>query len=201
VNFSDLKAEAGLGSWHFHCDNPTILGWTVVAIYGLAALSCAVTALLCRSAGAPGSKPGPSRHPGVWWALALALAFLGANKQLNFQTLLILVMRHVAVEGGWLDQRRSVQLVFSVAFGLCLGALLLWLAFRYREFFKMNPRAFWGLIILGVFVALRAATINHAGEFLKIDLEDKDWAWILEIAGSVLIGVAAMRQAGNKCPK
>jgi hypothetical protein len=195
MNLADLKSQAGLGSWHFQCDNPTILGWSVVGTYGIAALGCVAAGLHARSRSISDSKRG---HAGIWWALALALAFLGANKQLNLQSMMIAVMRHVALNGGWVNQRRSAQLLFCLAFGLALVGVLFWLALRHREFFKLNPPALWGVIILGVFVALRAATINHADEFLRVNLRDGQWAWVLEIAGSVLVGIAAARQTRGK---
>lgn len=198
---TDLKAETGLDSWHFTCDNPTFLGWSVVAIYGLAALSCAVAAVHSCSRNGSSAPRGRDDSPVVWWALALALAFLGANKQLNFQTMFIVIMRRMAFAGGWWAHRRQAQLAFSAAFGLALGALLIFLALRYRDFFEKHRHAFWGLIILAVFVGLRAATINHADEYLRINLGDNHWGWILEIAGSLLIGFGAMQQAGGKSLK
>jgi hypothetical protein len=188
MNLSELKAQTGLDSWRFQCDNPTILGWSVVAFYGIAALSCAVAAKR-------------SGSPGIWWLLALSLTFLGVNKQLNLQTMMIVVMRHVAGAGGWWDHRRAAQLVFALVFGLGVGLMLLWLASRHRDFFQTNRQAFWGMIILGIFVALRAATINHTDEFLRINLGDEHWAWILEISGSVLIGIGAVRQTSTRSLK
>ncbi len=120
-----------------------------------------------------GPQRGRDGKPGIWWALASALTFLGVNKQLNLQTLMIVVIRHVATVDGWMDHRRAAQLVFGVVFGLGVGLLLLWLAFQHREFFMTNRQAFWGVVILGVFVASRAATINHADEFLRINLEGR----------------------------
>ena len=202
MNLSELKAQAGLESWHFQYDNPTILGWSVVAFYGIAALACAVAAMqFCPSRSLDPKGAQGDGSAGIWWALALALIFLGVNKQLNLQTLLIVVLRHLSVVGGWSAHRRGVQLVFSLVFGLGLGLLLMWLASRYREFFQQNRHAFWGVITLGVFVALRAATINHADEFLRINLRDEDWAWVLEISGSVLIGIGAVQQTSNRCLK
>jgi hypothetical protein len=195
MNLSELRAQTGLQSWHFQCDNPTILGWSVVAFYGMAALSCAGAAVLSRTLDSKGGRDG---SPGIWWSLALMLFFLGVNKQLNLQTLLIVVLRHVSVAGGWSGRRRTVQLVFSLVFGLGLGLLLIGLAFRYREFFRKNRHALWGLIVLGVFVALRAATINHVDEFLRVNLRDENWAWALEILGSVLIGIGAVQQISNR---
>jgi hypothetical protein len=201
MTFSDLKTQAGLGSWHFEYDNPTILGWTVVAFYGVAALSCVVAAISLSSKSSRHSERGPGRSARIWWLLALALAFLGVNKQLNLQTLMIVVLRRLSFAGGWWEQRRAAQLFFSLVFGIGVGLLLSWLAFRYRNFFNENRHVFWGVIVLGIFVALRAATINHADAFLRLHLRDKNWAWILEISGSVLIGIGAVRQTAGQCPK
>lgn len=197
INLSELKAQTGLESWHFQCDNPTILGWSVVAFYATAALSCAVAALMSSSRRRRGLHLGRDCGPGIWWVLAVALTLLGVNKQLNLQTMLIVVLRHVSFTEGWWGQRREVQLIFSAVFGVGVALLLMWLALRHREFFQKNPQAFWGVIILGVFVALRAATINHADEFLRIDLRDEQWAWIFEVSGSVLIGIGGVQASGG----
>jgi hypothetical protein len=183
---------AGFG-WHPQLDNPTFLGWSVVAFYGLAAMACGRAAVLARAGRGLAAERGHGvEGAGMWWALASALCFLGVNKQLNLQTLLIVTVRHVAAAGGWYSQRRAVQLAFSVVFGLGVCLLLFWLESRHRDFFKQNPLAFQGALILGLFVAMRAATINHTNEFLGISLQDKKWAWVLEIGGSVLIGIGAV---------
>jgi len=173
-----------LEPWRFQLDNPTFLGWTVVAVYELAAIACVRAALRFKKAGTAG----------IWWLLAAGTCFLGVNKQLNLQTLLIVIGRNLASKGGWYNHRRAVQLIFSVIFAVGIGAVLCRLASQNRGFFKQNCFAFWGVVVLGLFVALRAATINHVDEFLKINLKDEDWAWLLEIAGSVLIGLGAVRQ-------
>ncbi len=180
-----LLSEFG---WHPQLDNPTVLGWSVVAFYGLAALACARAAVRAqvRRAG------GEADHAGVWWALAVGLCFLGVNKQLNLQTLLIVLGRHLAAADGWYGQRRAVQLAFSLLFGLGVCGLLFWLESRHRDFVRSNPLVFRGALILGLFVALRSATINHAGEWMGLKLEVKEWTWVLEIGGSVLILAGAM---------
>jgi hypothetical protein len=195
---SELQRQ-GLASWHFHLDNPTILGWSVVAVYVIAALTCAAAAMRGGSLDPEAGRR--DRSAGIWWAFAFGLAFLGVNKQLDLQTLLIVIGRHLSAAGGWWDRRRKVQLVFSLVFGVGIGLLLIWLAARNRDFFMKNPHVFWGVIVLAVFVALRAASINHANEYLRVDLRDENWSWVLEISGSVLIGIGALRQAGNKCLK
>jgi hypothetical protein len=178
---------AGFG-WHPQLDNPNVLGWSVVTFYGLAALACARAALLAQARRARGAAD----HAEMWWALAAGLCFLGVNKQLNLQTLLLVLGRHLAAADGWYGQRRAVQLAFSLLFGLGVCGLLFWLQSRHPEFVRSNPLVFRGALILGLFVALRSATINHASEWLGLRLEVKPWTWVLEIGGSVLIGVGAM---------
>jgi hypothetical protein len=172
--------------WQFRLDNPTILGWTVAAVYIGAALCCGRAALKSRGASA-------RSFAAIWWVLAAGLIFLGINKQLNLQTLMIVVGRNVASAGHWYGARRRVQLIFSAVFAAgCLG-LLAWFWWRGRRFFRENQPALAGVIVLALFVALRAATINHTDQFLGISLKDDHWAWVLEITGSALIGIGAMR--------
>src|SRR5580693_1651577 len=184
-------SAAGFG-WHLQLDNPNFLGWSVVAFYGLAALACGRAAVL--ACGDRGVAPQPeTRTDGsaVWWALAAALFFLGVNKQLNLQTLLIATGRSMAVAGGFYDRRRAAQLAFSLVFGLGVCLSLFWLEGRHHDFVKNNPLVFRGALVLGLFVIIRASTINHAGEWLGVSLRDKQWAWVLEIGGSLLIGIGA----------
>ena len=180
-----MFCQAGFG-WRPQIDNPNLTGWSVVVFYELAALACARVAVLARSRKSPGCAA-------IWWGLALALCFLGVNKQLNLQTLLIALGRHWALAGGWYGQRRTVQSAFSVAFGLGLGLLLVWLKRRHGDFFRRNPRILWGLLVLALFLALRSSTINHANPFRGLSRTDKEWAWALEIAGSILIGAGAIQ--------
>src|SRR5580658_9606364 len=178
---------AGCG-WHAQLDNPNVLGWSVVEFYGLAALACGRAAVR-----APARRArGEADHAGMWWALAAGLCFLGVNKQLNLQTLLLVVGRRLAAADGWYGQRRAVQLAFSLLFGLGVCGWLFWLESRHRDFVRSNPLVFRGALILGLFVALRAATINHASAWMGLRLQDKQWAWVLEIGGSILIGAGAM---------
>ena len=179
-----MFCQAGFG-WRPQIDNPNFVGWSVVAFYEMAALACARAAVLSNSS----KSAGPA---GIWRGLALALCFLGVNKQLNLQTLLIVIGRHGAVAAGWYGQRRAMQLTFTLAFGLGLGLLLAWLKTRHGGFFQQNRAILWGLLILAFFVALRSFTINHGNQLLGLGSHDKEWAWALEIAGSTLIGMGAI---------
>jgi hypothetical protein len=182
-----LSAVQGQRIWRLQLDNPTFLGWSVVAAYGFAALVCARAA--ARAGRAPDGKAGPP----LWGFVAGLLLFLGINKQLNLQTLLIVLGRRAVDVAGWDARRRLVQAVFSVAFAAGVAGAGLVFARRWRCFLSENPLVRLGLIILAVFVVIRASTINHLDERLAVNLHDDKWCWILEICGSLLIGLAAIR--------
>jgi hypothetical protein len=104
------------------------------------------------------------RVSAIWWLLAWGLLFLGISKQLSLQTLLIVLGRRAALAGGWYEQRRLAQMIFSAIFALA-GLVALWfLLARFRQFFVRNPWAAIGLVVLVLFVLIRAASINHVIE-------------------------------------
>jgi hypothetical protein len=127
----------------------------------------------------------------IWWLMAVVLLFLGINKQLNLQTLMIDLGRSAAVAGGWYERRRFVQGLFCAGFAVLGLCFLGFFAARARQFIGKNRVAFAGIIVLLFFVVLRASTINHANNLIHIDLKDEHWAWILELCGSFLIIRAA----------
>jgi len=183
--------------WQPHWDNPDSRGWCVVAAYVIAAAFCARAALARRKMG-----PEERRFSVIWWLLAAGLLFLGINKQLNLQTLLIDLGRRAALAAGWYDRGhlprvRLAQLIFTAVLTLAGLAALWFLLARCRPFFARNPRASLGLILLLLFVLIRAASINHVFERAGIQQDDKKWSWVLEIGGSACLALAAAK-AGRK---
>ncbi len=178
--------------WQPQLDNPNFLGWSVVAAYVIAAAFCAQAALARRKMG-----PEERRFSVIWWLLALGLLFLGINKQLNLQTLLIVLGRRAAFAGGWYQKRRLAQMVFSVVLTVAGLGTLWFLWSRFRHFFARNPTALTGLVVLLLFVLIRAASINHVFERAGIKQDDKKWTWVLEIGGSACLALAA-RKAGRE---
>jgi hypothetical protein len=171
-------------SWHPQLDNPDVIGWSVVAAYGLAAAACAWVAWKTGKTNGDNSK--------IWWLMAAVLFFLGVNKQLNLQTLMIVLGRQAALAGGWYGNRRFVQGIFCIVFaalGLCL---LGFFATQARRFIERNLLAFAGIIVLTLFVLLRASTINHADTYFGLSLKAEHWGWLLELTGSALIIKAAV---------
>ncbi len=173
--------------WHPQFDNPNFLGWSVVAAYLLAAVSCGWAALKADKLVSEGGK--------TWWLLAVGLLFLGINKQLNLQTLMIVMGRRAALAGGWYERRRFAQAVFCAAFALLGLCLLGFFSAHAKRFIPKNRLAFAGVIVLLSFVVLRASTINHANELFGVELKDAHWAWVLELCGSILIALSAAAAA------
>jgi hypothetical protein len=127
--------------------------------------------------------------------LAAGLLFLGINKQLNLQTLMIVLGRRAALAGAWYQRRRFVQAFFCAAFALLGLGFLGFFASCAKRFITKNRLAFAGIIVLLLFVVLRASTINHANELIGVELNDARWAWALELCGSLLIALSAAAAA------
>ncbi len=167
-----MPIQHSLLTWAPHLDNPTFIGWSVVAGYFGAAACCCRAALRSRSGSTRCFAP-------IWRLLVAGLVFLGINKQLNVQTLMIVVGRNLASAGHWYGARRRVQLIFSAVFAAASLGALAWFWWRCQQFFSENRFALAGVIVLALFVILRAATISHANELLGTNLKDEKWAWVL----------------------
>ena len=177
-------------TWKFSFDNPTILGWTVVAVYLVAAVCCGRAALKSR-------EHSTRSLTFIWWAFAVVLVMLGINKQLNLQTLMIVIGQNISNSGDWYGARRQAQLIFALFFAAFSIAALIWLWRQYGPFFRENQLIIAGAIILVLFVVLRAASINHTFALPIFGFKDDQWAWILEITGSALIATGALRRTAG----
>jgi hypothetical protein len=173
--------------WQPGVGDPTWLGWTATLLH------LAASGLCLRAARATGGGLGRSSIP--WLGLALLLGFLGLNKQLDLQTLLIERGRAAAQALGVYGQRRVIQRVFVVIVtALCavgvVGALI-----RFRGFVWGHPLAFAGLMLLVGFVVMRAAAEDHLERIVGIRTELPMGRWVLEIGGAWLIALEALRAA------
>jgi hypothetical protein len=171
-----------------HLDNGdlTLLGWTTAAVYMVGALLCARAGMVTgQAAGHRADK----REP--WRVLTTLLLFLGINKKLNLQTLLIGLGRAGAWSGGWYQHRREVQAVFVLLFTLVLLAALMASLRRWRWFLKEHPLVLAGVLLLFLFIAVRASNFNHVEQLLHLNLYDDYWGWILEWGGTACLGLSA----------
>ena len=133
-------------------------------------------------------------------ALLVMLA-LGINKQLDLQTWLTEVGRDLALQYGWYRHRRVVQAVFIAAMvvgGLGVG---LWLARRLRDLDGYARRAAYGLVVLGVFVLVRAASFHHVDMLLGFSWNRIAVNVLLELGGIGAIVHSAWGRWRSFAPK
>jgi hypothetical protein len=206
VSFAVLALQ-----WSARIGDPTVIGWLTVVAYFVAAW-LALRAFMVEKAGPPRPyrhaisalfrvmrkhwprPPAPARRAALWLSIALALAFLGINKQLDLQTLVAEIGRSMALEQGWYEKRRAVQVGFIIAVLVtCAGgvAALAWLV-------RGHLADFWlplgGMLLLAGFVAIRATSFHHMDTLISSDILGIRVNWILELGGIGLVAFAAMRR-------
>lgn len=85
------------------------------------------------------------------------MLLLGINKQLDLQTPFIALGKSLAMTEGWYAQRRGAQWIFIACLGGLGLALLTWTAWVFRHAWRQYGLLLFGLLVLIVFVLLRAA--------------------------------------------
>lgn len=184
--------------WRPGIGDPTFVGWLTVAAYGVAA-----AAALWAHAGA---RRAQHRFTGVderatrdqrsmkrvWLLIAVTMAVIGINKQLDLQTVLIQKVRERAYVDGWYGDRRRYQFDFIVAMSLaalCAGiGLSVWL----RRILARMALALAGLGMLVLFVLIRAASFHYVDKVLALG-DGLRLNAIIELSGIALIIGAALQ--------
>lgn len=178
--------------WQLTVGDPTLLGWTTFAAFLFAA---ALAVLASRAQSAAVDAPGERRREArVWRSVAIALGLLGLNKQMDLQSLLTDIGRLVARQQGWYSQRRAVQAWLVIGALVGAGALGCWLGWRHARFWKSHKLLVTGSLLLLAFVAVRAMSFHHADVMLGRRLFGFKASWVLELAGILLISLAAARE-------
>lgn len=126
-----------------------------------------------------------------WMLAALAMLALGINKQLDLQTALTAWARQLARDDGWFAERRALQAIFvkaAAATALILGLGMAWLARRMRVRVIM---VFAGLMLLALFVMIRAASFYHIDVVMRHPVLGLKLHTVLELAGIAIVVVGA----------
>ena len=187
--------------WRPRIGDASLMGWLTVAAYGLTAVLCLMAALK-QNSGLGGSKAsgvaaaedkGCRFQRRMWMGIAVLMAFLCLNKQLDLQSLLTNIGRIVANQGGWYDERRTVQFWFVVAVGLASIAAFVFLAWKTRSIFRGRTLLLFGLSMLLLFVVMRAASFHHVGVFLERRVLGLKLNWVLELGSIALVAVSAVQ--------
>jgi hypothetical protein len=175
-----------IGAWAPGIGDPTFVGWFTVVAYFAAVVGCwQVLRTLSRT------KNNASTERRFWVALALALLFLGFNKQLDLQTAFTEIMRTLARRQGWYEHRRVYQLAFIAAMTLALP-IGIWSCFRVARGMPASVKtAGAGLIAIAGFVLVRAASFHHIDRLLGETVLLLNVNWLLELGGITVVLVGA----------
>lgn len=176
--------------WQPGIGDPSLLGWLTVFGYFAAALLAYRSSRRLRLVRNPANVQVRERL--LWTLLAVGFVVLGFNKQLDLQTGFAELGKSMALEQGWYEHRRVVQLVFIVALcvvsALVAGAVLA-LARGTSRRLRMTVL---GTCVLLSFIVVRAASLHHIDELLGTQIADIRLHRLLELAG-LLVVLAATR--------
>jgi hypothetical protein len=170
--------------WSASIAQADLADWLTVTGYLLCAL------LSCRAACHAGR--GKLRREKIFWrTTSFLLLFLAGNELLDLQTLLTSLGRAHAKTQGWYEKRRIVQAVFILA--LCIAAALaglvaMWIARRSDIGVRL---ALAGLVLIGLFVLLRAASFHHLDQLLSGGSIVLSLGVAQEIAGILVVAIGA----------
>jgi hypothetical protein len=169
------------GRWQAGIGDPTIVGWTTVVAYGLAAWYC----YLCQK----NTEYRPQRT--FWLGMALLMAILGVNKQLDLQTWFTQTGREIAIEYGWYERRRLIQMLFIA--WLAIGAIVAssWIKRVVHSLDVHAKAASLGAVLLALFIVARAASFHHIDKLLGFSIDSVSVNAVLELAGIAVVALSA----------
>jgi hypothetical protein len=170
-----------LFGWKPEIGDPTVYGWLTVAAY-------AITALACWWA----HRSAPRAERQAWLALALLMAFLAVNKQLDLQSLMTAIARDMAKAEGWYDHRRPVQALFIAALGGAGMIGLVLLLRSYRRATLALQGALAGAVVLFVFILIRASSFEKMDVLINSRLAGVRANHAMELGGIAIIAACAL---------
>jgi hypothetical protein len=177
--------------WRPGIGDPTVIGWVTVAAYFSTVLLC----LLCTRY--PDDRLHSRYHPyyrQFWRGVALIMALLGVNKQLDLQSLFTVIGRDVVQSSGFNDYKRMIQALFLLV--LAISSIFIYKAAisRFSWCYHHYRLTFWGLGFLIVFILARASSFHHFDWFINVKILGIRTNWILELGGITCIAISAINQ-------
>lgn len=171
--------------------DPTPVAWIIFAGY------LAVALLAWRAAGRDAAR---AVDPFLWRALAGACAALAINKQLDLHNAITAFGRQLARSEGWYDQRRIVQLGLLAALALAGAAALAWTFRRTGSEWRRHRLTWAGVILLVIFIGMRAASFHHLDTLLHIQLGGFRLHAVIEFGGICLLFLSALHTFRSPVP-
>lgn len=174
-----------IAGWSPHVGDPTAIGWITTLAYLAGAAAAARAAW---------RGDGIRRPPVPFWVgVAVLMALLGINKQLDLQTAFTQIMRHFARAQGWYGQRRTLQAVFILMMSAAGCAVLLAVWRHARVLQRSKAIAIVGLFLVYTYATLRAASFYHVDVAAWHNKLGFHLGWTLEVGGicAVIYGAFA----------
>jgi len=177
------------GHWSPGIGDPTFIGWLITAAYLITSVFCGICAWRTDRI----SPINQYHHHRLFWSgLAVIVLIMGINKQLDLQCLFIAVVKKMAVAQGWYSQRRIFQ-IFFVAFVTVFGLIfLILLGWKLKRLWWQYGLALFGILLLIIFIAIRAAPLNHAMKIPRWRSVMGLINSVLELSGIGLVGISAL---------
>ena len=185
------RLQVVIGDWRTSLAHADAADWVTVAAYLIAAF-------FSGRAAAHASLRRETLEIVFWRITAALLVFLGINELLDLQTLLTSLGRDHAKANGWYGERLRVQYVFVLLLGIlavAVGIAVLWLTWRAHAAVRL---ALVGLVFIGLFVLLRAASFHHLDKLLGGGAREFNWGSIQEMAGIIIVAAAAALYVRNR---
>jgi len=176
-------------AWHPGFNDPDLMSWVTFTAYGISSVLCFRAAMRRDSA----ARDPQARR--AWFLFGLALAFLGLNLQLDLHALLFQLARRMAESQGWYEKRRPLQFAFIAVFSAGMIAGMIFAARRFGNFVRTQKLAVIGALLIIGYVLARNATFNHIDERVGVTRDLKARLVLVELAGVIMIGVAAWRSS------
>jgi hypothetical protein len=184
------EGSGWIGSWSPGIGDPDFMGWFTVFAYLLAALASWRARKLVKTVDVVDGD----KERRFWTGMGLLLFFLCVNKQLDLQTAFTEALRLAAHRQGWYQSRRIFQVAFIVAMAVAVPLVAL-LLFRFaRGFARSIKLAGAGIVILAVFILVRASSFHHVDLVLGDSLSSFKVNWILELGGIAVVLWGARRR-------
>jgi hypothetical protein len=182
--------------WRPALGDPHAFAWVIVAVYLLASWFC-LAAGRSQSIGSHGRIDLWFRR--FWMVLAVLMLGLALNKQLDFQTLFTQLGRAIAKRRGWYAERRSIQTVFVLGCAVVGIVGLIASGYFLRSRWRRCGLAYLGVVMLGAFITVRAASFHHVN-VMKYDVSQTPiWTIAgLELGGALMVAVGAFSSRSTR---
>ena len=166
--------------WRPTIGDPTFMGWFTVVAYGFAAMLAGWVYW--------------RKKDRIWIGVALGLAALCVNKELDLQSLFTDIGRVASYHLGVYEQRREYQKWFVLGTITSAGILAAWFIFHHYSFWLRYKLLSSGLMFLMTFIVVRAISFHHFDMFLKSSVFGVRMNWALELGGILLVTLAAIAE-------